>query len=297
MNYYQHHIGDFNSATRFLTLVERALYRDLIEMYYDTEKAIDASDFDRLARRLLCRTDEEKTALRFVLSEFFELVDNTYVQSRCEREIAEYHAKKEQQSKAGRASAEKRSNRKAPSVNSPNKENNTPVQEESNECSTDVEQPLNDPSTNHKPLTNNHEPLINTHTNAQEKFSEPEAWNPDREFLLTVIRTSVGEQAESVLELPDYEFQLGNFNAHWENKTTLTENQKTRKFATWLIQEFNKQKNPKPTKSGKSQQKTVSRNVNDAWGEIPKQEPVSEDYDPNEPPPGVSQQDWDENWV
>lgn len=163
MNYYQHHIGDFNSATRFLTLVERALYRDLIEMYYDTEKAIDASDFDRLARRLLCRTDEEKTALQFVLSEFFELVDNTYVQSRCEREIAEYHAKKEQQSKAGRASAEKRSNRKASPVKSPNKENTTSVQEQSNECSTDVQQALNDPSTNHKPLTNNQEPLINTH--------------------------------------------------------------------------------------------------------------------------------------
>ncbi|MDO5541742.1 MAG: YdaU family protein [Acinetobacter sp.] len=292
MNYYQHHIGDFNNATRYLTLVERALYRDLIEMYYDSEKAIDASDFERLARRLLCRTDEEKTALRFVLSEFFELVDNTYVQSRCEREIAEYHAKKEQQSKAGRASAEKRSNRKAPSVNSPNKENNTPVQEESNECSTDVEQPLNDPSTNHKPLTNNQEPIINTHTNTCEDF-----WKPDREFLLTVIRTSVGEQAESVLELPDYEFQLGNFNAHWENKTTLTENQKTRKFATWLIQEFNKQKIPKPAKRSKSPLKSVSRNVNDAWGEIPKQKPVSDDYDPNEPPPGVSQQDWDENWV
>ena len=38
-----------------------------------------------------------------------------------------------------------------------------------------------------------------------------------------------------------FEFHLGNFNAYWENKTTLTENQKTRKFAAWLVQEFEKQ--------------------------------------------------------
>ena len=38
MNYYQHHIGDFNNATRHLSLVERAIYRDLLDMYYDTEQ-------------------------------------------------------------------------------------------------------------------------------------------------------------------------------------------------------------------------------------------------------------------
>ncbi|WP_139121453.1 YdaU family protein, partial [Acinetobacter baumannii] len=54
MNYYQHHIGDFNNATRHLSLIERAIYRDLLDMYYDTEKAIDASSIDRLARRLQC---------------------------------------------------------------------------------------------------------------------------------------------------------------------------------------------------------------------------------------------------
>ena len=50
MNYYQHHIGDFNNATRHLSLIERAIYRDLLDMYYDTEKAIDASNLERLNR-------------------------------------------------------------------------------------------------------------------------------------------------------------------------------------------------------------------------------------------------------
>ncbi len=108
MNYYQHHIGDFNNATRHLNLIERALYRDLIEMYYDAETAIDGRDFNRLARKLLCRSEEEQQALRFILAEFFEEDDGLYKQRRCEREIAHYHAQREQQSRAGKASAAKR---------------------------------------------------------------------------------------------------------------------------------------------------------------------------------------------
>lgn len=73
MNYYQHHIGDFNNATRHLSLIERAIYRDLLDMYYDTEKAIDATSIDRLARRLQCTTEEQKEALKYVLDEFFIL--------------------------------------------------------------------------------------------------------------------------------------------------------------------------------------------------------------------------------
>ena len=65
MNYYQHHIGDFNNATRHLTRVERVLYRDLIELYYDTEKPI-TSDLDYLARRIIATTEEDKNALNVV---------------------------------------------------------------------------------------------------------------------------------------------------------------------------------------------------------------------------------------
>lgn len=148
MNYYQFHIGDFNSATRHLTLVERSLYRDLIDMYYDTEQAIDGSDFDRLARRLMCRTDDEKTALQYVLGEFFTLDGDLYTHERCECEIQEYQAKREQQSRAGKASAEKRLSKKSAS----NDKNQTSVEGDL----TDVERTLNKPSTNHKPLTNNH---------------------------------------------------------------------------------------------------------------------------------------------
>ncbi|MGE8450704.1 MAG: DUF1376 domain-containing protein, partial [Pseudomonadales bacterium] len=39
MNHYPHHIGDFNTATRHLSRLERAIYRDMRDMYCDTEAA------------------------------------------------------------------------------------------------------------------------------------------------------------------------------------------------------------------------------------------------------------------
>ena len=93
MNHYPHHIGDFNTATRHLSRLERAIYRDMLDMYYDTESALDGSDFDRLARRLLCRDSEEVAALQFLLAEFFEQQeDGSWLHHRCEREIAAFKA-------------------------------------------------------------------------------------------------------------------------------------------------------------------------------------------------------------
>lgn len=70
MYFYNFHIADFNAATRHLTHLERAFYRDLIDMYYDTEKAI-TGDLPKLERLLLVKTDDEKQALQSVLDEFF----------------------------------------------------------------------------------------------------------------------------------------------------------------------------------------------------------------------------------
>ena len=116
MNHYPHHIGDFNNATRHLTRVERSLYRDLLDLYYDTEKALPGDDVDRLARRVLAVNDEEKAAMVAVLAEFFTLTDGEYHHGRCDKEIARYQGLKASASKAGKASAEKRINAKATPV-------------------------------------------------------------------------------------------------------------------------------------------------------------------------------------
>ncbi|MFY2514057.1 hypothetical protein ACNJ69_18640, partial [Acinetobacter soli] len=99
--------------------------------------------------------------------------------------------------------------------------------------------------------------------------NQNESWKPDSNILINVIRESVGIQAQSVLDMPDYEFHLGNFNAYREDKIGLTENQRTRKFAQWLIQEFKKAKSSGQPKNQSKSNATVSRNVNDAHGDIP----------------------------
>ena len=68
MHYYQHNIADFNNATRHLTRVERSLYRDMIEMYYDKEQPLPL-DENQLFRRVLA--EERHTAKMAIKSQSF----------------------------------------------------------------------------------------------------------------------------------------------------------------------------------------------------------------------------------
>lgn len=133
MNYYPHHIGDFNHATRHLTRVERALYRELIELYYDTERPLNAGDFPGLCKRVLATSEEEQVAVASVLKEFFERDGDVWRHRRCDQELASYRSKQDAASRAGRASAERRLNG----------------------CSTNVGDTLNDTATNQEPRTKN----------------------------------------------------------------------------------------------------------------------------------------------
>jgi hypothetical protein len=109
---------------------------------------------------------------------------------------------------------------------------------------------------------------IHTQENAPEKNDFEEQWNPDLGFLKTILaQTKFSQRADEILSMADFQFHLGNFNAHWENKTHLTENQKTRKFAMWLVQEFEKAERSVKAKTRITEK--PSRNVNDAWDSIP----------------------------
>lgn len=135
MNYYQHHIGDFNNSTRHLTRVERSLYRDLIELYYDKEQPL-TSDTKVLCRKIIAKTDEEIEAVEQILSEFFILTNEVYMHKKCQSIIDNYKENLTKKSKAGKASAIARAKK-----------------------TTQVEQVLSKCATNHKPITNNHKPL------------------------------------------------------------------------------------------------------------------------------------------
>lgn len=84
MNFYKRHIGDYLKDTAHLSLLEHGVYTRLLDVYYTRESGIP----DEQAARLIgARGREEVAALKIVLGEFFELVDGTWIQDRCEREI------------------------------------------------------------------------------------------------------------------------------------------------------------------------------------------------------------------
>jgi uncharacterized protein YdaU (DUF1376 family) len=160
MNFYPHHIGDFNNATRHLTRVERSVYRDAIELYYDTECVLTL-DINKLEKRLLCISSEEKDALKAILSEFFVETDYGYLNDRCYKEIEKYRANTSAKARAGIASAEARKNKSL----------------EINTRSTRVEHNDTVCATNHEPLTNNHEPITMNHEQSMDVITYKENCN------------------------------------------------------------------------------------------------------------------------
>lgn len=86
MNFYKRHIGDYLKDTAHLSLLEHGVYTRLLDVYYTREAGIPD---DQAARLIGARARDEVAALKVVLSEFFELVDGTWMQQRCEREIAD----------------------------------------------------------------------------------------------------------------------------------------------------------------------------------------------------------------
>jgi uncharacterized protein YdaU (DUF1376 family) len=116
LKHYPHHIGDFNNATRHLTRLERSVYRDLLDLYYDTESALTL-DQAELCRKIIARSNEESTAVQQVLNEFFTETPTGWYHERCEAEIGAYHANTSQKAMAGKASAEAKRLKKLHALN------------------------------------------------------------------------------------------------------------------------------------------------------------------------------------
>lgn len=115
MKYYPHHIGDFDHATRHLSRIERSIYRDMIDVYYDTEKPLPL-DTSYLKRKIMATSEEESLAVEQVLQEFFVETPTGWFNSRCDHEIVAYHKNSSQKSIAGKASAAARAARKQQAI-------------------------------------------------------------------------------------------------------------------------------------------------------------------------------------
>lgn len=125
MHYYQFNIGDYASHTRHLSPIEDIAYRRLLDTYYLNERPLN-SGVAVVARQIGLKDYEAE--VHQVLQEFFTLTEDGWINSRADKEISHFKGKIEQASKAGKASADRRSNAR----------------------STDVQ-----PTNNQEPITNN----------------------------------------------------------------------------------------------------------------------------------------------
>ena len=157
MHYYQFHIGDFRSGTVNMSRKARWIYRDMIDVYYDTEKPLP-SDLDVLCDMLGIEDAEERMIVERHLRFKFEINEGAYRHPVCDSVIAEYHAKagtaRTNGKKGGRPPKKNQvetQNNPAGSENNPVGSENNPVGFENNPVETGLK-------TNHKPLTINHKP-------------------------------------------------------------------------------------------------------------------------------------------
>lgn len=91
MNWFEHHINDYDEATSHLSSREDGIYHRLIRKYYAKEKPLPAN-VAKLQRWCRCRDDEDRQAVVEVLEEFFELREDGYHQKTCDEVLAAYHA-------------------------------------------------------------------------------------------------------------------------------------------------------------------------------------------------------------
>jgi uncharacterized protein YdaU (DUF1376 family) len=89
LNYYEHHLGDYDGATAHLSWLEDCAYRRLICLYYRTEAPIPG-DMKQACRLVRAASKPERDAVQQVLAEFFVLVDGAWHHDRCDAEIGEY---------------------------------------------------------------------------------------------------------------------------------------------------------------------------------------------------------------
>jgi uncharacterized protein YdaU (DUF1376 family) len=89
MHYYQHHIGDFIKDTSYLTNEEIGIYMKLIWLYYDTEEPLP-NDIFVLSMKTNARDNE--VAVQGILDMYFQLLNDKWHHTRCDKEIAEYQA-------------------------------------------------------------------------------------------------------------------------------------------------------------------------------------------------------------
>ncbi|WP_025517546.1 YdaU family protein [Bordetella trematum] len=91
MNYYEHHIRDYDAATAHLSWDEDMAYTRLMRWYYRKEQPIPA-DIKEACRQIRATSKAQRDAVSAVLHEFFELREDGWHQETCDAVIEAFQA-------------------------------------------------------------------------------------------------------------------------------------------------------------------------------------------------------------
>ena len=144
MHYYQFNISDWALHTSHLTLEEEAVYRRLLDFYYDSEKPIP-EETQPVIRRL--RLVNHSDIFGLILAEFFHLEADGWHNHRADLELKAYHHKADMARSNGKKGG--RPKKRKP-VNTGDK--NPAITQSVNSANPDVTQPKPDAK-----LTKNYE--------------------------------------------------------------------------------------------------------------------------------------------
>jgi uncharacterized protein YdaU (DUF1376 family) len=180
INYYQRHIGDYMRDTGHLSMTEHGAYTLLLDKYYATKKPIP-NNAD-LHKSLRAKSKEEKSAIDYVLNNFFTLKKNCWTNKRADQELKKMRDK----IKLARINGK---NGGRPKLKNEYKKNEGTLKPNSSNAysETDIKPSRlsvgfeNKPTgfenkthekANHKPITNNHKPIIQTKKPTKKEESE-----------------------------------------------------------------------------------------------------------------------------
>jgi len=86
-NYFKFHLGDFSRDCEELSLLQEGAYLRLMRWYYSTGKPLP-NDLQRIHRRCYATSLEERSAVDFILGEFFKLDGKVWRHKRIDEELA-----------------------------------------------------------------------------------------------------------------------------------------------------------------------------------------------------------------
>lgn len=154
MHYYQFHISDWALHTSHLDIEEEAIYRRLLDYYYDTEQPIP-TETQRVIRRL--RLGAHTDLVGLILEEFFIKKADGWHNLRADKEIAEYNAKAETARANGKKGGRPKKQKQLFAVNE--RPEKTQLDNLANPEKTKLKANQEPQTTNQKPLTTSDEAI------------------------------------------------------------------------------------------------------------------------------------------